>query len=52
MAITLFLELWALLPHVPQAEANQRTEWRTRMIDEARKLGAPVPPSAAEGDRQ
>jgi hypothetical protein len=38
MAITLFLELWALLPHVPQAEANQRTEWRTRMIEEARKL--------------
>ena len=50
MAITLFLELWASLPHVPQAEANQRTEWRTRMIDEARKLGAPVPPSAAEGN--
>jgi Family of unknown function (DUF5677) len=50
MAITLFLELWTLLPHVPHAETDERAEWRTRMIDEARKLGAPVPASAAEGD--
>jgi len=50
MAITLFLELWALLPHAPQPETSELHEWRTRMIDEARKLGAPIPP-ASEGPK-
>lgn len=44
MAITLFLELWALLPHAPQPETSELKAWRTRMIDEARELGAPIPP--------
>jgi len=42
MAITLFLELWALLPNVPQPDADELRRWRTTMLDEARKLGAPI----------
>lgn len=43
MAITLFLELWMMLPHVPQPDAAQRLEWQNSMIAEARKHGAPFP---------
>lgn len=43
MAITLFLELWTLLSYVPQAEAEQRLEWTSVVIEEARKHGAPFP---------
>jgi Family of unknown function (DUF5677) len=50
MAITLFLELWMLLPHVPQVDARQRLEWTTAVIEQARKYGAPAPASAAASD--
>lgn len=43
MAITFFLELWMLLPNVPQVDPAQRLEWTNKMIDEARKHGAPFP---------
>ena len=43
MAITLFFELWLLLPHLPPPEPNQLREWSKTMLDEARKLGAPIP---------
>jgi hypothetical protein len=42
MTITLFFELWALLPNVPQPEADDLRAWRTTMLNEARKLGAPI----------
>jgi ribosomal protein L32E len=47
MAITLFLELWMLLPHVPQADPVQRLGWTNSMLEEAQRHGAPspVPPS-------
>jgi hypothetical protein len=48
-AVTLFLEIWMLLPHVPQVDAAKRLEWMNSMIAEARKHGAPFPgPIAAE----
>jgi hypothetical protein len=47
MAITFFLEIWMLLPYVPQADAAQRLEWTKSMIAEARKHGAPFPSSTA-----
>lgn len=51
MAITLFLELWGLLPHVPQADAPQRLTWTNSMIAEGRKHGAPFPvPTAADAN--
>jgi Family of unknown function (DUF5677) len=46
MTITLFFELWALLPNVPQPEADELRAWRTTMLNEARKLGAPIPLAA------
>jgi hypothetical protein len=49
MAVTLFLEIWMLLPHVPQLDAAQRLEWTNSMITEARKHGAPFPaPNASQ----
>jgi hypothetical protein len=41
--ITLFFELWMLLPYVPQVDAAQRLEWTNRMVAEARTHGAPFP---------
>lgn len=43
MAITLFLELWMLLPHVPQVDPAQAVEWTTALLKEARNHGAPAP---------
>lgn len=37
MAVTLFLELWMLLPNVPQADPVQRLGWTNRLIDETRE---------------
>jgi hypothetical protein len=48
MAITLFVELWALLPNVPQADSAQRRGWTSRMLKEARRHGAPSPVSAPD----
>lgn len=44
-SITLFLELWMLLPDVPQVDPAQRLEWTNRMMAEAQKHAAP--PSAS-----
>jgi Family of unknown function (DUF5677) len=52
MAITLFFELWMLLPHVPQVDPHQRLAWTNAMIAEARKHGAPIPPIEPPGDRR
>lgn len=43
MAVTFFLEVWAFLPNVPQAEAAQRLDWINAAIAEARRHGAPFP---------
>ena len=43
MAVTLFLEIWTLLPHVPQVAATQRLDWIESIIEEARRHGAPFP---------
>jgi hypothetical protein len=43
MAMTFFLELWMLLPKVPQVDPGQRLAWTSTMIAEARKHGAPFP---------
>ncbi len=52
MAVTLFLEIWMLLPPVPQLDAAQRLEWTKSMITEARKHGAPFPaPNAADASQ-
>jgi hypothetical protein len=45
MAISLFLELWTLLPHVPQVDPMKGLEWTSRMIAEAKKRGTPHTPS-------
>jgi hypothetical protein len=45
MAVTLFLELWMLLPNVPQADSVQLLGWTNRMLVEARKHVAPPPAS-------
>jgi hypothetical protein len=37
MAITLFVELWTLLPHVPDPDAGQFTAWRIAAGQEALK---------------
>jgi hypothetical protein len=50
MAITLFLELWTLLPHVPAVDRTQRLAWTTALMDEARRHGAPAPMSEPPGD--
>ncbi len=50
MAITLFLELWMLLPHVPQVDPAPRLAWTTALMKEARRHGAPAPPSAPADD--
>lgn len=47
-AVMLFLELWVLLPYVPQADPEQRLKWINSAIEEARKNGAPFPPSTAD----
>jgi Family of unknown function (DUF5677) len=39
-AISLFLELWTLLPHLPQVDPMRALEWTSRMIAEANKRGA------------
>jgi uncharacterized protein DUF5677 len=50
VAITLFLELWMLLPNVPESDPLQRLEWTSRMTAEAQNHGAPspAPPSAPD----
>jgi hypothetical protein len=45
VAISLFLELWTLLPHVPQLDPMKGLEWTSRMIAEANKLRASSAPS-------
>jgi hypothetical protein len=52
LAVTLFLEIWVLLPHVPQADATQRLKWTDAMIEEARKHGAPFPTQAAADEAE
>jgi hypothetical protein len=47
MATTLFLELWMLLPHVPQGDPVQRLGWTNRMLEEAQRHGAPSPVPAS-----
>jgi hypothetical protein len=39
MAVNLFLELWGLLPHIPQADPEQRLRWSSSAKEEARKYG-------------
>jgi hypothetical protein len=46
MAISLFLELWTLLPHVPQVDPMKGLEWTNRMIAEAEKRRASHAPSS------
>ncbi len=50
IAIKLFLELWALLPNVPQVDPVQRREWIRRIVAEAQKYGALSPASTAGND--
>ena len=48
VAISLFLELWTLLPNLPQLDPVKGLEWTSRMIAEANKCGArPAPPNPA-----
>jgi len=47
-AISLFLELWTLLPCLPQVDPMKGLEWTSRMIAEANKRRArPAPPNPA-----
>lgn len=39
MAIILFLDLWKLLPHIPQVDVQQELRWRNAARVEGRKLG-------------
>jgi hypothetical protein len=45
IAISLFLEVWVLLPHVPTLEVAKFKAWTDGLIVEASKHGAPAPPS-------
>src|SRR5947207_1486143 len=49
MAITLFLELWMLLPNVPQVDQRERLKWTTALFEEARRYGAPAPVAESAG---
>jgi hypothetical protein len=52
MAVTLFLEIWMQLPHVPHVGAAQHLEWTQSVITEARKHGAPFhAPTAADASK-
>lgn len=39
-AVSLFLELWALLPNVPPADAQQQQAWLASLIKSAERYGA------------
>jgi hypothetical protein len=43
IAVIFVLELWSLLPHVPQLDIEQSREWRAKLLAHARSLGAPAP---------
>jgi hypothetical protein len=43
MCVTLFLELWHLLPTLPTLERERIAGWRADLAAEARALGAPDP---------
>lgn len=46
-AVSLLLELWMLIPHVPRLDPAQRFEWTNRTIAEAREhraLASSEPP--------
>jgi hypothetical protein len=45
MAISLFLELWTLLPHVPLLDPMKGLEWTNIIIAEAQKRRTPHAPS-------
>jgi hypothetical protein len=47
MAVTLFIELWELLPALPVADRSQQATWMRTLMDEAFARGAPRPTSAA-----
>jgi hypothetical protein len=50
VAISLFLELWKLLPHLPQLDPMKSLEWTSRMIAEANRYGAPSARSSEPAD--
>lgn len=42
MCVTLYIELWGLLPGVPPVAAERKARWMTALVEEARSLGAPI----------
>jgi hypothetical protein len=43
MAVLLFLELWALLPRVPEVDSDKRLQWTTAALGMAFKYGGHAP---------
>jgi hypothetical protein len=41
MAIVLFIELWSLLPRLPQLDIEQARSWRVEIVKQAQAMGAP-----------
>jgi hypothetical protein len=53
MALNFFVELWSLLPHVPQVPHEQILAWLSAATDEARKFGEwPEDPGIDETDAE
>lgn len=51
MGVQFFIELWALLPNVPQASSEQKHAWISALIDEAKEFGTwPATPHMANQD--
>jgi hypothetical protein len=44
MTINLFVELWILLPAIPDPSSEQRREWARATFEEALGFGAAMPP--------
>jgi len=46
MIVSLYLELWELLPAIPSPEPQERARWGQALIEEARSFDAPAPSRA------